>query len=263
MIYMKKFTAFIQKICFELKSRPLAGAAALLLLTAAVHFWAFSWVPYGERDSIRYLTGAIRWAEQGHYDLFVFPPLPCFLMKVLIQMGFSPDTAGRIYSFLPQLFIPLASYILALRLTGNRRLARYTGIMLIFHPLLIKFSIEPLRESVHVLLILLILISGHAALKTQKLLPWLSCALFTALGWCCRFETLEFVALAFIALFILLLQKRYKFCKAVCHFGAYFLCTVALWALLIVATGGKECFKFQFENYILNKWTLFVLRWKA
>lgn len=260
---MQKFITFVKKFCSDLKSRPIPGAAALLLLTGAVHLWAFTWGVYGARDCIRYLTGAIRWAEQGSYDLFYFPPLPCFLMKLLIQLGFSPDTAGRIYSFLPGLFVPLAAYIFILRTTGNRRLARYASIILIFHPLLLSFSVMPLRESLYVLFVLLILISGHAALTTQRLLPWLSCALFTALGWCCRFETLEFVALAFIALFILLLQKRYKFCKAVCHFGAYFLCTVALWVLLTVATGGRACFKFQFDNYIFNKWNLFVLRWKA
>lgn len=263
MMAMQNFIVCIKKICSALKSRPLPGAAALLLLTGAIHLWAFSWSPYAERDSIRYLTGAIRWVEQGSYDLLALPPLPCFLIKLLIQLGFSPDTAGNIYSFLPGLFVPLAAYVFALRLTGNRRLARYTAIMLIFHPLLVMFAIKPLRESLHILLILLLFISGHAGLKTQKILPWLTCALFTALGWCCRFEAVEFIVLAFIALTVLTIQKRYAFTKAIYHFGVYFFCTFLLWALLTAAFGGKECFKYQVDRYIIKRWKWTVQRWKV
>lgn len=259
---MVSFIRIARNAYSALKSRPLPGAAALLLLTGCVHLWAFSWCPYVSRDSVRYLTGAIRWAEQGSYDLFHFPPLPCFLMKLLLQMGFSPEAAGNIYSFLPGLFVPLASYVFALKASGNRRLARYTSVMLIGHPLLLAFSVEPLRESLFILLALLIMICGITGLKEQKLLPWFYCSVFTALAWCCRFEALEFVILAFFVLLLNFLQKRTPFRKAAAHFTVYLVCTILLWGVFTVATGGVKCFNYQFENYVLNKWNLFLVRWK-
>ena len=259
---MKRLTDFFVKIYTEIKKNPLRETAALLLLTGAVHLWAFTWAPVISRDAIAYLAAAARWAENGVYDYFYFPPLTCFLIKLFIQMGFSPETAGHIYSFLTGLFIPAAAYIFALATTGNRRLARYTAIMLIGHPLLVFFSVEPLRDGLYVLLTLLLLTAGVTGLKTQKLGPWILCGVLTAAAWCCRFEALEFTALAFLALLILVIQKRYSFVKAVCHFLLYLFLCGTFWALITFAAGGRECFKYQYDNYILNKWNLFVQRWK-
>ena len=260
---MRRVAFCFKRIIFLMKNRPLPGAAALLLFTAAIHLWAFSWAPFISRDSIQYLNAAARWAEKGSYDLFYFPPLPCFIMKLLIQLGFSPDSAGHIYSFTTGLFIPLAAYILILKVTSNRRLARYSAIMLTVHPLLMLFAVEPLRDGLFLLLSLLAMIAAFEGLKTQKVLPWLIGSVFTAAAWCCRFEALELVLLAFLALSVAVAKKQYTFLKAAGHFMLYTLSVLCLWGLLTAATGGLKSFDYQYRNYILNKWNLLVKRWKV
>lgn len=260
---MRRVVFYFKRSLFLLKNRPLPGAAALLLFTAAIHLWAFSWSPYISRDAVQYVNVAARWAEKGSYDLLAFPPLPCFCMKLLIQLGLSPECAGKVYCFTTGIFIPLAAYMLILRATSNRRLARYSAIMLTVHPLLLQFSVEPLRDGAFLLLALLAMNCGLAGLKRQKLLPWLSASIFTAAAWCCRFEALELTALAFIALTVGTVKKQYPFLKAAGHFLLYFLCGLLFWILLTAATGGKESFKAQYDNYILNKWDLLVKKWKV
>jgi hypothetical protein len=260
---MRHILFYLQRSLFLLKNRPLPGAAALLLFTAVIRLAASSWMPYISRDAVQYVNAAARWAERGSYDLFSFPPLPCFLIKVLIQLGLTPDCAGHVYSFVTGLFVPLAAYSLTVKATSNRRLARYTALMLAVHPLLLQFSLEPMRDSAFILLGVLAMTAGMEGLKKQKLLPWLLCAVLTAAAWCCRFEALELAALALIALAAAAFRKQYPFMKAAGHFLIYLFSAILLWFLLTLAAGGKACFKFQYENYILNKWNLLVERWKV
>ena len=262
--FMTKFqwkTAVKNCYCF-LKTDRLAGAFGLLLLTAAVHLWAQSLVPVWERDSITYVTAATHWAATGEYLLPEFPPLPCFMVKVLIQLGLQPETAAKCFTFLTGLPVPLLGYLIAMKMTGNRRVARYTAFMLIFHPMLIYFSVQPLRDSAYILFVSLLTLAAVDAVKKQTVVPWLLCALWSAFSWACRFETLEFFLLLPLVAAVRVWQKSYPWKRALLHLMTYWVCSIVLWIVLTVATGGREVFVSQYNTYIKHKLTLLVQRWK-
>ena len=249
--------------CYRfLKTDRIAGCAGVLLLTAAVHLGALSLVPVWERDSIAYVTAAAHWSATGEYLLPVFPPLPCFIVKVLIQLGLQPETAAKCFSFLTGLPVPLLGYLIAMKMTGNRRVARYTAFMLIFHPMLVFFSVQVLRDSAYVLFVSLLTLAVVDAVKKQTLVSWLLCALWTAFSWACRFETLEFFLLLPLVAAVRVWQKSYPWKKALLHLTTYWICSTVLWIVLTVATGGREVFLSQYNTYIKHKFTLLVQRWK-
>lgn len=245
-----------------LKTDPYAGTAGLLLLTAAVHLLAFSWMPTWERDAVTYVTASAHWAATGKYILPFFPPLPCYMIKLLIQMGLSPAMAAKCFCFLTGLPIPLLGYLITMKAIGNRQTARYTAFMLIFHPMLIYFSVQPIRDSAYILFIALLLTAAVDAVKKQTLAPWLLCALWTAAAWACRYETLEFFLVLPLVLLLRVWQKGYPWKKALLHPVVYGVCSLILWIGLTLATGGKELFESQYNTYIKHKLTLLAERWK-
>lgn len=252
----------VKKYCHFLKTDQVAFFSWLLLLTAVVHLIAFTWMPVFERDAIAYVTTSAHWAEKGEYLLPVFPPLPCFMIKVLIQMGLAPEFAGKLFSFLTGLPVPLLGYLIAMKAIGNRQVARCTAVMLIFHPMLIYFSVLPLRDSAYILFISLLLLAALDAVKKQTLLPWLLCALWSAASWACRYETLEFFLVLPLVAALRVWQKSYPWKKALLHLFVYGICTVILWVGLTLAVGGKEVFVSQYNTYIKYKLILLAKRWK-
>ena len=253
----------VHKIVHFLKTDPLAGGTVLLLLTAAVHGLALFWGGVLERDSVTYITAAVRWADKGEYIVPHFPPLPCFIIKCLYQAGLSPDAAGRLFSFLFSLPLPLVAYCFAVKATGNRTLARYGAFMTVFHPLLLYVSTFPLRDSIYVLLAGLVMTAGIDALKNPSLKAWSFCALWTGAALSCRVETLEFFLLFPMLVLVRVLQKAYPLKKGLCCLIFYWFCAGLVWFLLVWGTGGRECFDAQYDNYIRGKLILLRERWNA
>ena len=252
------------KKCYRfLKTRQGVFFSWLLLLTAAVHLTAFALMPVLERDSVAYVTTAAYWAETGKYLQPHFPPLPCFFIKVLIQAGFAPEFAGKCVSFLAGLPVPVLAYLITMKSVGNRKVARYTAFMVIFHPMLIYFSVLPLRDSVYILFISLLILAALDAVKKQSPGAWLLCALWTAAAWTCRYETLEFFLVLPLVTALRVWQKGYSWGKALLHLFIYGICSIVLWAGLTLAVGGKDVFICQYNTYIKNKLILLAKRWKC
>ena len=253
----------VQKIFNFLKTDPLAGGTVLLLLTAAVHGLALFWGGILERDSVTYITAAVRWADTGEYIVPHFPPLPCFIIKSFYQMGLPPEVAGRAFSFLCSLPLPFVAYSFAMKAAGSRPLARYGAFMTVFHPLLLSVSAFPMRDSIYVLLAGLVMVAGIEALKKPSFRAWSLCALWTGAALCCRVETLEFFLLFPLLVFVRVLQKAYPLKKGFCCLLFYWFCAGAVWFLLVWGTGGRACLEAQYENYIKGKLILLRERWNV
>ena len=174
-----------------------------------------------------------------------FPPLPCYLIKLLIQLGLSPEAAARLYAFVPGCLVPLVAYALAADTTGNRRIARYAAIFFVFHPTLLFFSVMPIRDSLYILLAGISLWTGFLAVRSQRTWLWILFACCGALSWCCRHEGMELLPLAFLVLVFELFSKRYSWGKAALHFLLVLLIMPTLWFSIGYLTGGMEPFAVQ------------------
>jgi len=240
----KTFSAAIGRIR-EFCLKPRVFLLLVLAASAVMRLIAWDWTPVLERDSVAYINAAAVWAETGKYIVPQFPPLPCYLIKLLIQLGLAPETAARLYAFVPGCLVPLAAYAIALETTRNARVARYTAVFCIVHPTLLFFSAMPIRDSLYILLAGVSLWIGFLAVRDQETRLWVLFACCSALTWCCRHEGVEFLPLAAVTLAFQLCRKRYPWRKAALHFLLFLLIMPTLWYFLSFAAGGAEPFNVQ------------------
>ena len=252
-------TTFIARIgtVREFLLKPQVFLVLVLIASAVMRFIAWDWAPLLERDSVGYVNAAAVWAATGKYTVPQFPPLPCYLIKLLIQLGLAPETAARLYAFVPGCLVPVVAYALAMESTGNRRIARYAAIFFIFHPTLLFFSVMPIRDSLYILLAGLSLWIGLRAVRHQETRLWILYACCCALAWCCRHEGMEFLPLTALILFIELIRKRYTWRKAALHFLLVLLITPTLWFTIGFLTGGMEPFALQ-SALVMNHFRDFI-----
>ena len=229
----------------ELCLKPQIFLVLVFLASAAMRLVAWDWAPLLERDSVGYVNAAAVWAATGKYVVPQFPPLPCYLIKLLIQLGMAPESAARLYAFLPGCLVPVAAYLLAVEATGSRRIARYAAVFFIFHPTLLFFSVMPIRDSLYILLAGAALWIGLRAVRSRQTRLWIAFACCGALAWCCRHEGMEFLALALLALTFELFKKRYPLRRAALHFLLVLLIMPTLWFAVGYLTAGMEPFAVQ------------------
>ena len=241
----------------ELCLKPQVFLVLVFLASAVMRFVAWNWAPLLERDSVDYVNAAAVWAETGKYIVPQFPPLPCYLIKLLIQLGMAPESAARLYAFLPGCLVPVAAYVLAAEATAGRRIARYAAVFFIFHPTLLFFSVMPIRDSLYILLAGVALWIGLRAVRSQETRLWIGFACCGALAWCCRHEGMEFLILAFLALVFESVKKRYPLRRAALHFLLVLLIMPTLWFAVGYLIGGMEPFAVQ-SVLVMNHFRDFV-----
>ena len=239
--------------------KPQVFPVLVFLASAVMRLVAWEWAPLLERDSVGYINAAAVWAATGKYPVPQFPPLPCYLIKLLIQLGMAPESAARLYAFLPGCLVPVTAYFLAVEATGNRRIARYAAVFFIFQPTLLFFSVMPIRDSLYILLAGIALWIGLRAVRSRQTRLWIAFACCGALAWCCRHEGMEFLALALLALTFELFKKRYPLRRAALHFLLVLLIMPTLWFAVGYLTGGMEPFAVQ-SALVMNHFRDFVRR---
>ena len=231
----------IRDLCLE----PRVFLILVLAASAAMRFIAWGWTPVLERDSVAYINAAAVWAETGKYIIPQYPPLPCYIIKLLIQLGMAPETAARLYSLVPGSLVPLVAYAIAFETTRSVRIARYTAVFCIVHPTLFFFSAMPIRDSLYIRLAGVSLWLGFLAVRDRLTRLWVLFACSSALTWCCRHEGVELLPLTAVCLVFELLRKRYPWRQAAFHFLLFLVIMPTLWFFLSFAAGGAEPFEIQ------------------
>ncbi len=164
------------------------------------------------RDSILYLNMVEIWEETGQYhnaitEGAIRPPLLLYSIKSLMKYGFSSEIAGRSLSLFLGSMIPVLGYCVALMVFKKRQIAFISAITFLFHPTLINYAIQPLRENYYLFFVGLVLIAFIKGIKTNGNWIWLICGMLLGLAVNSRYEALELFILI-PALMVFLLHRR-------------------------------------------------------
>ena len=210
--FHKKMKEYIKNdIGFEIRLFSLSVLARIIKLIVD---------PILMRDSVIYLELAGIWNRTGHYsdildryDL-VTPPVPIYAIKKMIDWGYGSEIAGRSISVFLGALIPVIGYKIARELTKKKGVPGGCGIILAFHPNLIEYAIQPIRENFYLastgiaILLLFKAIKNH--LISKKIMYNSLCGVFLGISFFSRYETLELLAIITILYFIMLFKTRNK-----------------------------------------------------
>lgn len=197
------------------KYRSLLCICILIYLAALlVRMVKITLDPTLSRDGATYLVWVENWIATGafYFDFFrrvgIVPPLSLWTIKTLAQTtGLDVEIAGRGISMFFGSVFPVIGFFFTLRLCRNIRIALFAALLLIFHPDLVHYSGQPLRENCYVFCTGILMIVLVEAVRESSTFKWALCGIFLALSTFCRYEGLEFVL---IVPFVL---------GAMCYFG--------------------------------------------
>ena len=205
------------------------------------------------RDAAFFLKAAEIWNKTGDYqelpkEFVGVPPLPLWCIKTLMSFCGSSEIAGRSISIFLGGLISVVGFILAREITHNIRISLIVALCCILHPILVAYSIQPLRENYFILLIGILLIVMVRNYRNPKTLGWIVCGAIVGIAVCCRHEALEFLFV--VAAEIAVLELKWKtivtFLKSI---SLFFLAFALMFLLVLSCTNGEHTSVYRLKIY--------------
>ena len=203
--------------------------------------------PVLERDAGLYLVWVENWIATGQYHYTFFdqvgpvPPLTLWFIKMVMQTGIDAETAGRAVSLFFGSLMPVVGFIFTLRICRNIRIALLAAILLVFHPDLVQYSGQPLRENPYVFFDGLLLLLIVESIRKSTALKWAGCGILLSLTAYCRFEALEFTVIVPFILAALCSFRKMNVKDAVRNSATFYLSFCLTYILLLT------CVDFDYE----------------
>ena len=167
------------------------------------------------RDAALYLNWVNSWVETGDFYFLVLgkapfvPPVSLWSIKTLVELtGVDAETAGRTLALFLGSLVPVVGFFFALRFTRSIRIALVSALILIVHPRLVEFSVQPIRENWYVFFSAAFLFVLCEAVRESAVMKWGACGVFLALSAFSRFEGMEFAPVTALVLLGLFCFKK-------------------------------------------------------
>lgn len=246
---------FEKKKCFFL----LVG---ILILGLLLKILCLSLEPVLSRDSCSYLLFARAWFNSGDFQSVIelrgqnqtqIPPLFLYMIKCLMHIGFSAETAGIGINLVLGTFSPLLVYAIAFETIKRRDVALCAALLAAVNPTLDMFSSEAQRDMVY------LFFSGVAILLLVAGIRWRSMKCWVGAGFACacavltRAEALECLPIVLFALLVLGIGKHLPW-KRCALSGCSFVLSFAVGIFLLSSLMGMNGFLIaNYGKYINGK----------
>ena len=238
----------------------LAGLILLAFLLRLFALWLF---PIVQRDGILYLEMMNVWNETNSYQEVLknfrgvnwIPPFPLFLMKLLMPLGFSAECSAKVLCIGFGSLLPAIGYGIAWTLTKRQLIAVASGVLFAVHPVLIEFSIQPLRDGFYLFWAGLTLLFLCRGMINGKWYDWFAAGVFSAASFLTRYETLEFYLLIFVFLICAPLFQSYPWRRALTH-GFVFAAGLVVTLFLV------HCLMGTGALFVPNYWSYYQEKWR-
>ena len=224
------------------RSMDVIGYIAFLI-AVTVRLFKLMMEPLLLRDSALYLKSAEIWNETGEYsEIIKVPPLPLWCIKTLMSFCGDAELSGRTLSIILGGIICVTGFYLAKEIYNNIWISIFAAACLIFHPKLVFYSTQPLRENYFILLTEWVLIVMVNNFRTPKLSGWFICGAFIGTAIFCRLESLEFIVIIIAEIVFLYLNNKNKVLFFSSVFFLFFGLILFLYLLLLLCAHGDYSF---------------------
>ena len=233
----------------------------ILFINFFLKLFSFFLDPVISRDGSSYIRFSQIWFDTGSFQLASnefrgvhLPPLPLYLIKSLMHLfGLPAEVFGVSLNLILGTFTPLIAYKIAYEVTHTKNIALGSAFLLAVNPSMNAFAHEVQRDMIYLFFIGLLLWLIIAGIRRQKGEYWLfggiacSCAILT------RFETLEFLGLVPLVLFLQCIRKYCSWKKGFCYAGLFFLSLFGSILFLSFLMQTQEYLFPNYENFFQSK----------
>lgn len=197
-------------------------------------------------DGIYYCKIAESWSNcssfsdlLNQYPNYRVPPFFLWMMKLLIQCGVSPHSAGIGINMFAGALLPLVLYAIAWQIFHHRVMALAAALLLVVHPTRLELSIEPLRDMLYLLFCGTFFWSFLLAARQKTIWMWSLTATSLVLAAFTRYEALELLPITlfyFVFFYFVRPEERGFTLRA----AVIFLASLVVFFLLLVFLMGIE-----------------------
>lgn len=185
---------------------------AIFLISLLARFVKLLVDPILLRDSTLYLNYVFEWNDTASIQSILekesmFPVFPIYLIRQLTFFVYNEEIAGRSLSIFLGALIPLICFKIFIKFFSCK-IALATSILVIFHPLLLIVSVQPMRESYYLLFSLLFFQCFVCYLIHKHLFTLCFASFFCTAAIFSRYETLEFIFYIPFILFVFSANKK-------------------------------------------------------
>lgn len=241
----------------------------ILILTCAAMIVLFlslyrrSCDPALGRDSVNYIGIIQLWHETGSIDGvlkihpdFWFPPLSMFCGKILVDCGFSAESAAVGLNIFFACFLPLIAFGIAREITQNKNIALCSAILLSFNPTVIDLAVEAQRDMPYLFFCGLLLFFSSCAIRRDRWYWWGAAGAAFAPSFLLRHETLEMLPVFGIYLLVMLIIKKGERLKYLLYMVVSSTALAVTLLLLLSISDTTEYVKKRYQFYYEQKYEL-------
>lgn len=169
-------TFSIEKISGFVNSRPVACLFLILALSFTLRVSRCFLVGRVDKDSVMYMAIAEGLAHEDFKYAFELntriPPLYIFGLAAGEKLGIGARIAGMIISTFAGAMLPLAIFIIAIKLFRNSRMALLAALLVTVHPFLIRMSADVMRDSLFTSTYAFALAFAACGVSSNKIFSW-------------------------------------------------------------------------------------------
>lgn len=233
---------------------------AILLLSFLLKLLCWGLEPTVSKDGCFYIRIAQLWYEIGDFPTLYkttgyiwFPPLPSYLMKTLMRLGFSAEEVGVALNLALGTFTPLIFYAIALEVTQRKDIAISSALLAAVNPTLCQLASQVQRDMVYLFFIGLTLWLLAAGVRRQERKFWCGAGLACGCAILARFESLEFLVIVPAVLLIQYITKYLSLKKSLILCGIfYFSFFGSMVALSFLMNSQNELWQ-NYKKYFMGK----------
>ena len=225
----------------------------IFLVSIAIRLVKMVFEPLILRDGASLLIAAEIWNKTGDYQEIPIefkgvPPIPLWCVKNLMTYCGSSEIAGRSISIFIGGLISVVGFVLAREISHNNRFSLIVALCCVLHPILVSYSIQPLRENYYILLMGVLLIAMVRNFRKPKILGWIFCGAIVGIAVFCRHEALEF-AFAVITEIVILVPKKRKVVTFLKNTFFFILAFILTFISILPITNGEYIYLYRLKLY--------------
>lgn len=233
----------------------LSANTALFVVLALITLW---FEPTISRDGVLYIKLADIWRQTGNFSTVVeqlgehrIPPLFLYLMKLLMNIGFSGNTSGIVLNLFSGACLPFLVYLIVQEIQDDKRISLASSLLIALNPTVISLAVEVQRDMIYLLFVGLFIFFFLRVIKSGHVYDWVICGIISAVSFLCRHESIEFLFIAVLYLISSLIFEREKYRKKIlCAIVFFMIFCITTFALIFYMGVEKYCFsKYYLSRY--------------